>query len=93
MVATKAQKQSKLNQVVVMAPKASAAKSAAAPKASAVKTAGVPYASAVRTASVPQVCTHSQIQDRAFEIYEKRGSRHGHDLQDWLRAERQVMAS
>jgi hypothetical protein len=28
----------------------------------------------------------------AFAMFEKRGSWHGDDLQDWLRAERQVMA-
>jgi len=38
-------------------------------------------------------CVHTQIRERAFEMFEKRGSGHGHDVQDWLRAERQVMAS
>jgi hypothetical protein len=33
-----------------------------------------------------------QIRDRAFEIFEKRGSKPGHDLQDWFHAERQVLA-
>jgi hypothetical protein len=28
----------------------------------------------------------------AFAMFKERGSRHGHDLHDWLRAERQVMA-
>jgi hypothetical protein len=92
MIASKVQKQPKLNKVVIVAPKATAAKSTTMPKVSGVETAALPYASAVRSAAVPQACAHSQIQERAFEIYEKRGSRHGHDLQDWFRAERQVMA-
>ena len=92
MIVSKGQKQPKSNKnVVVVAPKASAVNSAL-PKVRDVETAAVPYASAVRSASLPQACAHSQIQDRAFAIFEKRGSKHGHDLQDWLRAERQVMA-
>jgi hypothetical protein len=30
------------------------------------------------------------IRDRAFQIYESRGSEPGHDTQDWLRAEIQI---
>lgn len=26
----------------------------------------------------------------AFHMYEKRGSKHGYDIQDWLKAERQI---
>ena len=33
-----------------------------------------------------------QIRDRAFEIFEKRGSKPGYDLQDWFHAERQILA-
>jgi uncharacterized protein involved in copper resistance len=113
MIVSKVEKQPKLNKVVVVAPKASAAKTAnvpqvsaansALPKVRAVETAAVPRASAVRTTAVPQasanksgtmpkVCAHSQIRDRAFENFEKRGSGHGYDLQDWYRAERQLQA-
>jgi Protein of unknown function (DUF2934) len=91
MIVPKNQKKPKLKKVVVVAPQASAVNSAL-PKVRDVKTAAVPYASAVRSAAAPEACAHSQIQDRAFAIFEKRGSRHGDDLQDWLRAERQVMA-
>ncbi len=38
-------------------------------------------------------CAHTQIKERAFEIFESRGSTHGDDMQDWLRAERQIMAN
>ena len=70
MIVSKAQKQPKLNKVVIVAPQASAAKIAALPK----------------------VCVHIQVRERAFEIFEMRGSRHGHDQQDWFRAERQILA-
>jgi len=30
---------------------------------------------------------HEVIQKRAYELYEKRGSAQGHDLDDWLSAE------
>jgi hypothetical protein len=70
MIVSKAQKQPKLNKVVIVAPQASAAK----------------------TAALPKVCVHIQVRERAFEIFEKRGSRHGHDQQDWFRAERQILA-
>ena len=33
-----------------------------------------------------------KIEKRAYELFLKRGGMHGHDLQDWLSAERQVMA-
>jgi DUF2934 family protein len=31
------------------------------------------------------------IELRAYQIYLQRGSAHGHDLDDWLKAERQVL--
>jgi hypothetical protein len=90
MIVSKTKKQPKLDKVVVVAPQASTNKSAL-PKVRDVETAAVPYASAVRTARVSQVCAYTQIQDRAFAIFEEGGSMHGHALRDWLRAERQVM--
>jgi hypothetical protein len=30
---------------------------------------------------------HEQIRQRAYELYEKRGREHSHDLDDWLKAE------
>ena len=32
-----------------------------------------------------------QIRQRAYELYEARGREDGHDLEDWLRAEEEVM--
>jgi replicative DNA helicase len=31
-----------------------------------------------------------QIQQRAYELYEQRGRTDGHDLNDWLQAEREI---
>jgi hypothetical protein len=33
----------------------------------------------------------SRIADRAYELYVQRGSEHGHDIEDWLAAERQIL--
>jgi len=32
-----------------------------------------------------------QIAQRAYELYEARGREDGHDLEDWLRAEAEIM--
>jgi hypothetical protein len=32
-----------------------------------------------------------QIRERAYELYEARGREDGHDLEDWLRAEEEIM--
>ena len=34
----------------------------------------------------------SQIQRRAYELYEQRGCAHGHEVEDWFQAEREVLA-
>jgi hypothetical protein len=34
--------------------------------------------------------TRDEISRRAYEIFEARGSQHGHDLDDWLQAEREL---
>ncbi len=34
--------------------------------------------------------THESIRERAYQLYESRGSKPGHDTQDWLRAELQI---
>jgi sorbitol-specific phosphotransferase system component IIBC len=53
----------------------------------------VPAKPAKTAASAQRVkATQRQISERAFEIFEKRGSQHGHDVQDWFHAERQTLA-
>jgi len=32
-----------------------------------------------------------QVIQRAYELYEARGREDGHDLEDWLRAEEEIM--
>jgi len=34
-----------------------------------------------------------RIRSRAFQLYEQRGGITGHDLDDWLQAEKEVLAS
>lgn len=33
---------------------------------------------------------HHHIAQRAYELYEQRGRQDGHDLEDWLKAEREL---
>ncbi len=33
---------------------------------------------------------HERIARKAFELYEQRGWQHGHDVKDWLDAERLI---
>ena len=35
--------------------------------------------------------THDEIAQLAYSLYESRGRRDGHDLEDWLRAEEQLV--
>lgn len=37
--------------------------------------------------------THEEIAQRAYEIFLHRGSRMGHEVDDWLEAERQLRGS
>jgi hypothetical protein len=34
-----------------------------------------------------------QIQQRAYELYDQRGRTDGHDLDDWLQAEREIKST
>ncbi len=37
------------------------------------------------------ILSRNAIQERAFEIYESRGRLPGQDVQDWLRAEQEIV--
>jgi hypothetical protein len=37
--------------------------------------------------------THERIERRAYELYEQRGRQEGRALEDWLKAERQLVAA
>jgi hypothetical protein len=51
-----------------------------------------PRATASRTRKTPVTATVSAaaIACRAYELFTARGGEHGHDLEDWLRAEREL---
>ena len=34
---------------------------------------------------------HSRVELRAYQLFEKRGHAHGRDLDDWFRAEREIL--
>ena len=38
-----------------------------------------------------QELTEEFIRLRAYEIFEQRGCEHGHDLEDWLKAEEELL--
>jgi hypothetical protein len=43
--------------------------------------------------AAPEIsASQNSIRERAFQIYESRGSVPGFDMQDWLHAEHQVLA-
>ena len=50
-------------------------------------------AKAVVTAAAQTVPTQEEIARRAYELYLARGGEHGHDLEDWARAEAELIRS
>ena len=50
-------------------------------------------ASTIEQMSTAKLRLHERIAARAFELYLERGGEHGHDLEDWLRAEQEVGAN
>ena len=38
----------------------------------------------------PATPTNADLAERAYEHYLARGGKHGHDVDDWLRAEREL---
>jgi len=45
-------------------------------------------ASVQHESPVPNI--QDEIRRRAYELYEQRGREDGHDLEDWLRAEKEI---
>ena len=35
---------------------------------------------------------HEQVRVRAYELYEQRGREDGHDIEDWVQAEAEILA-
>ena len=55
---------------------------------------------AISTPAPPEISFESiesvlreQIAARAYEIYLERGGEHGHDVEDWVRAEHEILAN
>jgi hypothetical protein len=45
-----------------------------------------------KVAAMPATITaHNRIRERAYELFESRGRAFGHEQQDWLRAEREIL--
>jgi DUF2934 family protein len=49
-----------------------------------------PHKNAMMPDKVPSQET-AKIRERAYELYERRGCKPGHDQQDWLRAEQEIL--
>ena len=45
----------------------------------------------IPSAATIDIPTHEEIAQRAFALYEQRGTADGRDLDDWLEAERQLL--
>lgn len=45
----------------------------------------------IRERLLDDEATHASIALRAYEIYEQRGCAHGCELEDWLRAENEIL--
>ena len=50
-----------------------------------------PKTTAAPVERVPATNLEQAIRSRAYSIYEQRGREHGHDLDDWLIAEAEVL--
>jgi DUF2934 family protein len=60
-------------------------------KSKKAKGASVTAADGAPTSSVPSVTvTDSDVARRAYELYQIRGGDHGHDVDDWIEAEREL---
>ncbi|HEX3624823.1 MAG TPA: DUF2934 domain-containing protein [Verrucomicrobiae bacterium] len=52
----------------------------------------MPEASNGNGSASPNLKLESEIRERAYEIYAKRGYTNGREAEDWLEAEREVLA-
>lgn len=58
-------------------------------KMSAQRNSPTPRRSITQPGSTPEVL--EQIRIRAYELFEQRGREEGHEVEDWLRAEAEVL--
>lgn len=73
------------------AKRARTTKKSTEPKAEASSKPVASTTSQVTTVTTRTVDLQDAIRERAYEIYEQRGGQHGADLEDWVRAEREVI--
>ena len=52
----------------------------------------LPGAEVEQRGRLSQAATEQEIRRRAYELYLERGAQPGHELEDWLRAERELTA-
>jgi hypothetical protein len=72
--------------------KSSKAKAEKATPAPVAKVPPKPVAKPVSAVAKPYEPTQEEIQTRAFEIYVAEGCKPGHDLENWVRAEKELRA-
>jgi hypothetical protein len=51
---------------------------------------GSPLNYGAETSGCPSECVPDLIRKRAYQLFEERGRQPGHDLADWLQAEREI---
>jgi hypothetical protein len=68
---------------------ATAKRTRTAKSAKAAKTNSAPEMAKVTTQTID---IQHAIRTRAYSLYEERGFSHGHDFEDWLRAENEIMS-
>ena len=56
-----------------------------------VNTSAISTSSTKTQAPISTVDVQEQVRRRAFELYELRGREDGHDLDDWLQAESELV--
>jgi hypothetical protein len=47
--------------------------------------------SSVASVTTRSVDLQEAVRERAYELYQQRGGQHGTDLEDWIRAEKEVL--
>jgi hypothetical protein len=50
-----------------------------------------PVNAKLSTANPPEPILEQAIRHRAYELYARRGMTHGHDVDDWLQAEAELV--
>ena len=62
-------------------------------EAATVNASGARDAGRVRKLRAPVKATPEDIARRAYELFLARGCEHGHDVEDWLQAERELRSA